>query len=116
MSWRRHRLSPSLRLAVSLAAAVASWGTWPNTAEIISAQQASTTSVIKYVFVIAMENTDADQIYGKPGVAPFINTTLMPASAWAANFNDELPREVRSEPHYIWMEAGTNAFADTTFT
>jgi hypothetical protein len=76
---------------------------------------AATSSVIKYVFVIAMENHDASQIYGNTTDAPYINNTLMPSYARATNFNDELP-SLASEPHYLWMEAGTNAFSDHTFT
>jgi hypothetical protein len=78
-------------------------------------QQAATTSVIKHVFVIAMENHSASQIYGDTTDAPYINNTLMPKYARSSNFNDELPA-LASEPHYIWMEAGTNAFSDHTFT
>jgi hypothetical protein len=73
-------------------------------------------SAIKTVIVIAMENTDAQQIYGDKKRAPYINKTLMPIAARASNFNDPLPIEVLSEPHYIWMEAGTNSFSDHTFT
>lgn len=80
-----------------------------------SAVEASTTSAIKFVFVIAMENHDASQIYGNTTSAPYINGTLIPSGAKASNFNDELPSLV-SEPHYVWMEAGTNAFSDVTFT
>jgi len=76
---------------------------------------AATTSAIKYVFVVTMENHDASQIYGNNTNAPYINGTLIPNYARATNFNDELPSLV-SEPHYIWMEAGTNAFSDVTFT
>jgi hypothetical protein len=72
-------------------------------------------SVIQHVFVIAMENHDSAQIYGNATDAPYINGTLIPNYARATNFNDELPSLV-SEPHYIWMEAGTNAFSDHTFT
>src|SRR5438093_2161006 len=72
-------------------------------------------SAIKHVFVIVMENTDADQIYGVTRRAPFINS-LLPKSARATRFNDPLPIEILSEPHYIWMEAGTNEFADHKFT
>jgi hypothetical protein len=71
-------------------------------------------SVIQHVFVIAMENHDAAQIYGSAD-APYINGTLIPNYARTTNFNDELP-SLPSEPHYVWMEAGTNAFADHTFT
>ncbi|HEX7480785.1 MAG TPA: hypothetical protein VF331_23490 [Polyangiales bacterium] len=70
--------------------------------------EALTSSLHKYVFVIAMENHDANQIYGNTTDAPYINNTLIPAYARATNFNDELPSLV-SEPHYVWMEAGTNA-------
>lgn len=77
---------------------------------------ASTTSKIKYVFVIAMENTDASSIYGNTTSAPYINGTLIPTYAKASAFTDELPLSIPSEPHYIWMDAGTNAFADKTFT
>jgi hypothetical protein len=79
-------------------------------------QQVEAASVIKTVIVIAMENTDAKQIYGNKARAPYINGTLMPIAARARNFNDPLPPEILSEPHYIWMEAGTNSFSDHTFT
>jgi phospholipase C len=73
-------------------------------------------SAIKHVIVIAMENHDADEIYGQPANAPYINTALLPKFARAMNFDDELARQVPSEPHYVWMEAGTNAFTDHIFT
>ncbi|MCE9576560.1 MAG: alkaline phosphatase family protein [Deltaproteobacteria bacterium] len=78
-------------------------------------REPATASTIKYVFVIAMENHDATQIYGNPD-APYINNTLLPAYGHALAFHDELPTGLPSEPHYVWMEAGTNAFADHTFT
>ena len=78
-------------------------------------QQALTTSRIKYVFVIAMENHAASQIYGSVD-APYINNTLLPAYGHATNYVDNLSSSVPSEPHYLWMEAGTNAFSDTTFS
>ena len=71
---------------------------------------------IKHVIVIAMENTDAEQIYGNAAAAPYINSKLLPAYAHAVNFTDALDPAVPSEPHYVWMEAGTNAFEDHTFT
>jgi hypothetical protein len=77
---------------------------------------AATSSVIKHVFVIAMENHDASSIYGDTTDAPYINNTLIPTYAHATNFNDELALSIPSEPHYVWMEAGTNAFSDHTFT
>src|SRR5262249_42941523 len=76
----------------------------------------ATNSAIKFVFVIAMENHDASQIYGNTTNAPYINNTLIPQYAKASNFGDELPTSLPSEPHYVWMEAGTNAFSDHTFT
>lgn len=78
-------------------------------------QQALTTSQIKYIFVIAMENHAASQIYGSTS-APYINGTLIPSYGRATNYTDVLASSVPSEPHYIWMEAGTNAFSDYTFT
>src|SRR5205085_1777642 len=65
---------------------------------------------------IPMENESASAIYGDTTNAPYINTTLVPMAAKAMMFMDELPSSVPSEPHYIWMEAGTNAFSDVTFT
>jgi phosphatidylinositol-3-phosphatase len=73
-------------------------------------------STIKHVFVITMENKDAKDIYGQKTRAPYINNSLIPKYARAMNFMDPLPPEIESEPHYIWMEAGTNEFADHKFT
>lgn len=73
-------------------------------------------AVIQHVFMIAMENCDPSMIYGNTAEAPYINGTVLPRSAHAASFYDRLPLEIPSEPHYVWMEAGTNAFADHTFT
>src|SRR5262245_24855772 len=75
---------------------------------------------IKHVFVIAMENRDAGLIYRDANRAPYIHNTLLPNYAHATNFVDELPDlpgepPNPSEPHYIWIEAGTNRFADHTF-
>ncbi len=85
-------------------------------AHILFAMQAAaeSASVIKFVFVIAMENKDAKQIYGNLSRAPYINNSLIANYARATNFKDPL-LELNSEPHYIWMEAGTNAFSDHTF-
>lgn len=76
---------------------------------------ALTSSAIQHVFVIAMENHAASSIYGNVTSAPYINNTLLPMYGRATNFIDKLP-SLPSEPHYVWMEAGTNAFADHTFT
>jgi hypothetical protein len=70
---------------------------------------------INYVFVIAMENESAAAIYGNSH-APYINNVLLPRYGRANAFSDPLPDATPSEPHYVWMEAGTNRFADTTFT
>jgi hypothetical protein len=71
--------------------------------------------VIQHVFVIAMENHDARTIIGKKTRAVYINSALIPIAAQATNFADELPLSVPSEPHYLWMEAGTNEFPDHKF-
>jgi phospholipase C len=76
---------------------------------------AATTSAIQHVFVIAMENHGTASIYGNTSSAPYINNTLLPMYGRATNFLDTLP-SLPSEPHYIWMDAGTNAFSDHTFT
>lgn len=70
---------------------------------------------IKHVFVITMENEAAAAIYGSSS-APYINGQLLPSSARANAFADPLPDSIPSEPHYVWMEAGTNHFSDATFT
>lgn len=76
----------------------------------------------RHVIVIAMENTDAEQvgtssgyIYGNTKDAPFLNGTLAVQGARAGNFTNELTG-YKSQPHYIVMEAGTNTFPDTSFT
>jgi len=74
---------------------------------------ATTSGAGAHVFVIAIENEMAGAIYGSPR-APYINGVLLPTYASAGNFQDELPADP-SEPHYIWMEAGTNTFADHMF-
>lgn len=83
-------------------------------ASLDTAEPQGTASAIQHVFVIPMENHDAGQIFGNSANAPYINQTLIPMYARATNFKDELPK-LQSEPHYLWMEAGTNAFPDHTF-
>ncbi len=61
-----------------------------------------------------MENESSSAIYGAAG-APYINNTLVPMAAKATMFMDELAAALPSEPHYEWMEAGTNTFSDVTF-
>lgn len=72
-------------------------------------------SAIQHVFVIAMENHGASDIYGNVTHAPYINNTLLPMAGRASNFIDTLP-SLPSEPHYVWMDGGTNAYSDHTFT
>lgn len=67
------------------------------------------------VFVLVFENESSSAIYNSAS-APYINNTIKPESAYATMFMDELSSLEPSEPHYIWMEAGTNAFTDHTFT
>ncbi len=67
------------------------------------------------VFVIAFENESQDAVYGNSS-APYINKQLIPQYARGMAFTDPLPDSIPSEPHYVWMEAGTNAFSDATFT
>jgi len=61
-----------------------------------------------------MENHDANQIYNDPVNAPYIHS-LLETYAHTANFDDELPLEIPSEGHYVWMEAGTHRFSDALF-
>jgi hypothetical protein len=76
---------------------------------------AADAGVIRHVFVIAMENTDRDKIYKDRSSSTAYLQTLLRDYAHADNFIDELPG-FYSEPHYLWMEAGTNVFSDHTFT
>jgi hypothetical protein len=69
-----------------------------------------------HVFVVALENHDEVEIIGDTKDAPYINSTLVANYARASKFTDVLDLGVPSEPHYVLMEAGTNAFADRTFT
>jgi hypothetical protein len=73
-------------------------------------------SAIRHVFVIAMENHDEGSIIGNSTDASYINAELLVKYASAAGFVDRLPISIVSEPHYVWMEAGTNAFSDHTFS
>jgi hypothetical protein len=77
---------------------------------------ASRASPVAHVFVVAMENENISAVYGDDVGAPYINLTLIPVYAHATGFIDQLPAGVPSEPHYVWLEAGTNAFPDHTFT
>ncbi len=89
--------------------------------QLAAMRAAESASGLNHVFVIVMENTNAEPhlgapfIYGNTEDAPYINGELMPKYAHAANFIDRLPLAVPSEPHYVLMEAGTNVFADFAF-
>jgi hypothetical protein len=61
-----------------------------------------------------MENEPASAIYGDKR-APYLNG-LIAKYAHGTAFTDPLPDSIPSEPHYVWMEAGTNKFSDVTFT
>jgi hypothetical protein len=75
----------------------------------------ATPGSIKHVLVVAMENADATSVYTGADWQ-YVGGTLLPQAARALSFQDELGNGLPSEPHYVWMEAGTNAFADHTFT
>lgn len=77
------------------------------------AQALTSGSAIQQVFVVMMENQNAKDVYGNPD-APYLNQ-LMKDYGYATNFQDCLPSSVPSEPHYVWLEAGTNVFSDVTF-
>lgn len=76
---------------------------------------------VRHVMVVVMENTNGAKsgglpyIYGNIDEAPYINTELLPRYAYAVNFSDPVPLGIPSEPHYVFLEAGTNSFADFTF-
>lgn len=85
--------------------------------------QATYPSGIKNVFMIVMENQDWSSIKGNTLSAPYINSLLARSDAsYASNYHNVAPPETTngylhpSEPNYIWLEAGTNSFADHTFT
>jgi len=93
-------------LAVHTTTMPASDGTQPATSTL-------TASAIENVIVVMMENQNASDIYGK-ATAPYLNQ-LMKDYAYATNFGDVLPDFFPSEPHYVWLEAGTNNFSDHAF-
>jgi hypothetical protein len=83
----------------------------PGTVQIDASQD----KVIRTIFVIPLENKANSQIYGNTADAPYINSLVASTAAHATMFGDALP-SLPSEPHYVWMEAGTNVFSDRTFT
>lgn len=72
-------------------------------------------SAIQVIFVVALENHDTTEIVGNTTDAPYLNG-LLASYASASNFVDQFAISTPSEPHYIWMEAGTNEFDDRVFT
>jgi hypothetical protein len=81
-----------------------------------NADAPSKTPRIRYVFVLAMENKDEGSIIGNAKDASYINGELVTNYALGSNFVDRLPVSIASEPHYVWMQAGTNEFSDHTFS
>jgi hypothetical protein len=79
-----------------------------------SSQHDGTAGSHRTIFVIPMENEPSSAIYGNTTDAPYINQ-LLAQSAHTTMFKDELPNDP-SEPHYVFMEAGTATFSDVTFT
>ncbi len=75
----------------------------------------TTPSAIQVVFVVALENHDPGEVIGNTTDAPYLNG-LVDSYASAAKFLDQFAISTPSEPHYIWMEAGTNEFDDRVFT
>jgi hypothetical protein len=104
-------LAMSYSLAAGLLGSAAGCGSDPP--ELSQDPQAITRSAIQHVFVIMLENRNASEIYSSSN-APYLNQ-LMKGYAHAANFTDVLT-SLPSEPHYVWLEAGTNSFSDRTFT
>ena len=66
-----------------------------------------TTSQVKTVFVILMENHSWSTIKGAGASATYINGTLVPMGAHAEAYSTP-PGNHPSEPNYIWLEAGDN--------
>ncbi|MGH7293481.1 MAG: alkaline phosphatase family protein, partial [Polyangiaceae bacterium] len=65
---------------------------------------------------ILMENHNWSDIHGSSS-APYINSLLTRADAsWCTNYYDNPASQHPSEPNYIWLEAGTNALSDHTFS
>src|SRR6266436_4681804 len=65
-----------------------------------------TTTHIKTVWIILMENHNWSQIIGSKS-APYINSTLLPIASHAEQYFNP-PGIHPSEPNYLWLEAGTN--------
>ncbi len=81
--------------------------------EIDAGTDAGVLRMQKKIFVITLENQGVAAVYGNAD-APYINE-LMSDGGYATAFGDVLASIIPSEPHYVWMEAGTNSFSDYTF-
>ncbi len=106
------RLPPALSLALSMSILGVASPAPLAAANVAPGLAPAAQPAIRHVFVVMMENENAEDIYGRPE-APYLNR-LLRVAARAENFTDVLPHHP-SGPHYIWLEAGTNAFADHTF-
>src|SRR5579862_6986815 len=75
-------------------------------------QHAASSSPIKTVFIIMLENHNWSGQSTNPTIqgsasAPYINNTLLPQSSYATQYFN--PAGIHpSEPNYIWLEAGNN--------
>jgi hypothetical protein len=75
-------------------------------------QHAASSSPIKTVFVIMLENHNWSGQSSNPTIqgsasAPYINNTLLPQSSYTTQYFN--PAGIHpSEPNYIWLEAGNN--------
>lgn len=65
-----------------------------------------TTTHIKTVWIILMENHNWSQILGSKS-APYINNSLLPIASHAEQYFNP-PGIHPSEPNYLWLEVGTN--------
>jgi hypothetical protein len=66
----------------------------------------ATSSTMKTVFLILMENHNWSDIKGSSS-APYINNTILPMASYAEQYYNP-PGIHPSEPNYLWLEAGTN--------
>ncbi|HEU0039373.1 MAG TPA: alkaline phosphatase family protein, partial [Verrucomicrobiae bacterium] len=61
---------------------------------------------IQTVFIIVMENHSWAEIKGSTN-APYLNDALLPMASYCEQYFSP-PGLLRSEPNYLWLEAGTN--------
>ena len=84
----------------------------PKPTQHSSVLSATTTSPIKTVFIIMLENHNWTGPSKNPTIkgsasAPYINNTLLPQSSYTNQYFNP-PGIHPSEPIYLWLEAGTN--------